>query len=80
MNVSEFSAELKVGTLITDSIDVFTVEQSHKMVVELFGPGSKIRRYTPAYQCPNYGAAWLRGQRRLQSSVLVFGSFVDNIC
>ena len=45
----------------------------------LLGPGSKIRRYTPVYQCPNDGAGYLRGQWRLQAAVLLkFWGFVVN--
>ena len=39
--------------------------------VGLLGPGSKIRRYIPVYECPNDGALRLRGQWWLQVAVLL---------
>ena len=32
---------------------VVTGQWSPRKMVGLLGPGSQIRRYTPAYQCPN---------------------------
>ena len=52
-------------------LPVVTGEQSPRKVVGLFGPGSKIRRYTPVYQCSNDGARCLRGQWWLQAAVLL---------
>ena len=45
----------------------------------LLGPGLKIRRYTPVYQCLKDAAGCLRGQWWLQAVVLLkFWGFVVN--
>ena len=50
-------------------------------MVGLLGPESKIRRYTPVYQCPNDGAGRLTGQWWLQAAVLLkFLDFVVRTC
>ena len=54
---------------------------SFRKVVELLGPKSKIRRYTPVYQCPNDGAGCLTRQWWLQATVFFkFWVFVVNTC
>ena len=77
VNVSAFSVELNVWTPIEDLIDCLYSprEQNPRKVVGLLGPGSKIRRYTPVYQCPNYGAGYLRGQWWLQAVLFKFLGF-----
>ena len=51
-------------------LPVVTREQTPRKVVGLLRAGSKIRRYTPVYHCPNDGAGCLRGQWWLHAAVL----------